>query len=189
VVGCICFLPFPSWQSLVGLITSASVLMYAGAPLSLGVFRKRLPNADRPYRLPAAGVLSPLAFIVSGLIILWSGWDTDWKLGVAILIGYLILALTRVFRLNTHNPLMQWRAAQWLPVYLVGLGVIVYLSPYGPMKNPVIPLWWDILAIAVFSLVVYYWALAVALPTEQIEHMVDDVVAPENEGLPDMPVA
>src|ERR687885_1523607 len=25
VVGCICFLPFPSWQSLVGLITSASV--------------------------------------------------------------------------------------------------------------------------------------------------------------------
>jgi hypothetical protein len=29
----------------------------------------------------------------------------------------------------------------------------------------------------------------VALPTEQIEHMVDDVVAPENEGLPDMPVA
>ena len=35
VAGCICFLPFPSWQSLVGLITSASVLMYAGAPLSL----------------------------------------------------------------------------------------------------------------------------------------------------------
>ena len=39
VTGCICFLPFPSWQSLVGLITSASVLMYAGAPLSLGAFR------------------------------------------------------------------------------------------------------------------------------------------------------
>ncbi|HXJ49307.1 MAG TPA: APC family permease, partial [Candidatus Acidoferrum sp.] len=55
VVGCICFLPFPSWQSLVGLITSASVLMYAGAPLALGVFRRRLPNAHRPYRLSAAG--------------------------------------------------------------------------------------------------------------------------------------
>jgi amino acid transporter len=189
VVGCICFLPFPSWQSLVGLITSASVLMYAGAPLSLGVFRRKLPNADRPYRLPAAEILCPLAFIVSGLIILWSGWDTDWKLGVAILLGYGILGLTRVFRLNTHNPLMQWRSAQWLPVYLIGLGVIVYLSPYGPMKNPVIPLWWDIVTIGVFSLVIYYWALAVALPTEQIEHMVNDVVTPENEGLPDMPVA
>ena len=181
VIGCVCFLPFPSWQSLVGLITSASVLMYAGAPLSLGVFRRQLPNADRPYRLPAAGFMSPLAFIVSGLIILWSGWDTDWKLGVAILLGYVILGLTRVFRLNAYNPVMQWRSAQWLPVYLIGLGVIVYLSPYGPLKDPVIPLWWDIAVVAVFSLLIYYWALAVALPGETIEHMVSDVVAPEED--------
>jgi amino acid transporter len=183
IVGCICFLPFPSWQSLVGLITSASVLMYAGAPLALGVFRRRLPDADRPYRLPAAEVLSPLAFVVAGLIILWSGWDTDWKLGVAILLGYVILGLTRVFHLNTHNPVMQWRAAQWLPVYLIGLGVIVYLSPYGPLKNPVIPLWWDIAVVAVFSLAIYYWAMAVALPTAEIEHMVNEVVPDEEETL------
>ena len=53
VVGCICFLPFPSWQSLVGLITSASVLMYAGAPL----VARRLPPAAAGRRpaLPAAG--------------------------------------------------------------------------------------------------------------------------------------
>ena len=189
VVGCICFLPFPSWQSLVGLITSASVLMYAGAPLSLGVLRRRLPNAERPYRLPAAGVIAPAAFVVSGLIILWSGWDTDWKLGVAILIGYVILALTRVLHLNTHNPVMQWRSAQWLPVYLVGLGVIVYLSPYGPMTKPAIPLWWDIAAVAVFSLLIYYWALTVALPADQIERLVNEVVTPEEEGLDGLPAA
>ena len=47
--------------ALVGLITSASVLMYAGAPLALGVLRNRLPDADRPYRLPAPRLLSPLA--------------------------------------------------------------------------------------------------------------------------------
>jgi amino acid transporter len=181
VVGCICFLPFPSWQSLVGLITSASVLMYAGAPLALGVFRRRLPDAERPYRLPAAAVLSPLAFIVSGFIILWSGWATDWKLGVAILLGYVILGLTRVFRLNTHNPVMQWRSAQWLPVYLIGLGLIVYLSPYGPLKNPVLPLWWDMGVTAVFSLAIYYWALAVALPRETIMEMIEEVVIPEED--------
>jgi amino acid transporter len=189
VVGCICFLPFPSWQSLVGLITSASVLMYAGAPLAFGVFRRRLPNAERPYRLPAGEVISPLAFIVSGFIILWTGWATDWKLGAAILLGYLILALTRVFNLNSHNPVMQWRAAQWLPVYLIGLGVIVYLSPYGPLKNPVIPLWWDMGVVAVFSLVIYYWALAVALPTAEIERMVNEVVPDEEEGLPELTTA
>jgi hypothetical protein len=84
---------------------------------------------------------------------------------------------------------MQWRAAQWLPAYLIGLGVIVYLSPYGPLKSPVIPLWWDLAVTAVFSLIIYYWALAVALPTEEIEHMVNEVVPDEEEGLPAMPVA
>jgi amino acid transporter len=181
VVGCICFLPFPSWQSLVGLITSASVLMYAGAPLSLGVFRRRLPEAERPYRLPAAEVIAPAAFVVSGLVILWSGWATDWKLGIAILLGYVILAVSRGFRLNSHEPVLQWRAAQWLPVYLVGLGIIVYLSPYGPLKNPVIPLWWDMVVTALFSLAIYYWALAVALPSATIQRMIDEVVVPEEE--------
>src|SRR3954470_24377982 len=109
VVGCICFLPFPSWQSLVGLITSASVLMYAGAPLSLGVFRRRLPDAERPFRLPFAEVLCPLAFVISSLIILWSTWETDWKLGVAILIGYVILAANRLFGLNEHKPMLDWK--------------------------------------------------------------------------------
>src|SRR5215467_2150430 len=91
VFGLVFLLPFPSWSALVGLVTSASVLMYAGAPLSLGAFRRRLPDADRPYVLPAADILAPLGFAISGLIILWSGWDTDWKLGIAILIGYIIL--------------------------------------------------------------------------------------------------
>ena len=174
VIGSICFLPFPSWQSLVGLITSASVLMYAGAPLSFGVFRKRLPHAERPYRLPAGGFFAPLAFIVSNLIILWSTWDTDWKLGVAIVLGYVILGINRVFKLNPHAPVLNYRAAQWLPVYLIGMGVIVYLSDYGPLKNPLIPLWWDIITVAAFSLIIYYWAIAVALPSEQIQAMIDE---------------
>jgi amino acid transporter len=173
VVGCICFLPFPSWRSLVGLITSASVLMYAGAPLSLGVFRNRLPDAERPFRLPGAGFLSPLAFVVANLLILWSGWPTDWKLGVAILIGYVILVANVVFDLNPTKPQLDMHAAVWLPVYLVGMGLIVYLSDFGPLKKPLFPLWWDILAVAAFSLAVYYWAMRVALPSERIQETID----------------
>ncbi|WP_329002030.1 APC family permease [Kribbella sp. NBC_00709] len=183
VIGCICFLPFPSWRSLVGLITSASVLMYAGAPLSLGVFRRRLPDAHRPYRLPGANWLSPLAFVVANLLILWSGWMTDWKLGVAILLGYVILIANRVFKLNPIMPQLDLRAAQWLPAYLIGMGLIVYLSDFGPLKHPWFPLWWDMLVTAVFSLVIYFWALAVALPAEQIQQMVDQVVVPEEANL------
>lgn len=183
VTGCICFLPFPSWQSLVGLITSASVLMYAGAPLSFGVFRNRLPNAERPYRLPGGSWMSPLAFVVANLLILWSGWTTDWKLGVAILIGYVILIANRVFKMNPIQPQLDLRAAQWLPVYLIGMGLIVYASDFGPLKHPWFPLWWDMVVVAAFSLAIYYWALAVALPTEKIQRMIDQVVVPEEADI------
>jgi amino acid transporter len=183
VTGCICFLPFPSWQSLVGLITSASVLMYAGAPLSLGAFRRRLPDADRPYRLPMAGFMAPFGFTISGLIILWSTWDTDWKLGIAILIGYAILGISRVFNLNDKSPHLHWRSASWLPAYLVGMGIIVYISSFGPMDNPILGDYSGIAVTAIFSVTIYYWALQVALPTEEIQEMVNEVVLPEEEGL------
>ena len=182
VAGCICFLPFPSWQSLVGLITSASVLMYAGAPLSLGVFRRRLPNASRPYRLPAAEVISPLAFVVASFLLLWTGWDTDWKLGLAILLGYVILIANQLFHWNDRDVVANWRSATWLPVYLVGIGVIVYLSTYGGGTG-LIPEWWDMVIVGVFSLVIYYWAIAVSLPAEKIEEMIGEVVLPEEEGV------
>jgi len=183
VVGCICFLPFPSWQSLVGLITSASVLMYAGAPLSLGAFRKRMPDVERPFRLPMAQVLCPLAFSISGLVILWTTWDTDWKLGVAILIGYVILIGNRLLHLNEQKPMLDWRAASWLPAYLVGMGVIVYISSFGPMDDPILPFLWDMLVTVVFSFAIFYWAIEVSLSKEKIEQMMEEVVLPEEEGM------
>jgi len=182
VIGCICFLPFPSWKSLVGLITSASVLMYAGAPLSFGAFRRRLPHHERPYVAPFGEVLAPLSFIVANLLILWSGWTTDWKLGVAILIGYVILGVNRLFHLNDVRPVLDWRAASWLPVYLVGMGVIVYLSAFGGLKSPLYGVWWSIGIAAAFSLGIYFWAMQVALPRERIEEIIGDVYLPDAEA-------
>ena len=182
IVGCICFAPFPSWQSLVGLITSASVLMYAGAPLALGAFRRRLPDADRPYRMPAASVMAPLAFIFANFIILWTGWVIDWKLGVAVILGFLLLWLTQVFNLNPVKPQFNWKSAQWIPVYLIGLGLIVFLSDFGPLSHPWFPLYWDMGVTAAFSLVIYYWAQQVALPAEAIQEVIDTVVLPEEQA-------
>src|SRR5262249_52502105 len=73
------------------------------------------------------------------------------------------------------------RIPQRLPAYLVGMGLIVYLGDFGPLSNPVFPLWWDMLAVAVFSPAIYYWARAVALPTERIGRMSGQVVVPEEE--------
>lgn len=180
VAGCVCFLPFPSWQSLIGLITSASVLMYAGAPLSFGAFRRRLPEAERPFRLPLGGLFSPLAFVVATWIIMWTGWVTDYKLGILILVGSLV-----IFNREMRPEHMNFRAASWLPVYLVGVGVITYFSIFRGTSSTAheMGLWLSLGVCAAFALAIYYWAINVALPASVIQRMVDEVVVPEEDEL------
>ncbi|GAA1909734.1 APC family permease [Streptantibioticus ferralitis] len=184
VTGVICFLPFPSWQQLVSFISSASVLMYAGAPLAFGALRSRLPERERPYRLPGGGIISPLSFVIASLIIYWSGWDTLWRLGVAIILGYVLLGSYAVYasRKGLPNaPMLNWKSAQWLPVYLIGIGLISWQGGFGNGTGT-IPLWWDIAIIAVFSLVIYYWARATALPSEEIQRNIDSVTVVDEGG-------
>ncbi|MEU6477110.1 APC family permease [Streptomyces sp. NPDC047017] len=177
VTGVVCFLPFPSWQELVGFITSASVLMYAGAPLAYGVFADRLPHHERPYRLPGGKVISPVSFVVANLIIYWAGWDTLWRLGIAIVLGYLLLggyALYATRKGLPDAPRMDFKAAQWLPGYLVGMGLISWQGGFGGQGH--IGLWWDMAVVAAFSVGVYYWAKATASGPEEIERSIEEVV-------------
>ena len=176
VFGLVFLLPFPSWHSLVSLVTGASVLMYAGAPLSMGAFRRQVPEASRPYRVPAAAVMAPLAFIIANLLIYWSGFETVWKLGVCLVIGYVLIGVCMAF--DPQRPPLDWKSAQWLPFYLVGMGIISWQGQYsgGAVAAPVntgnIPFWWDMLIVAAFSLIIYYWAQATRLPREEMLNLV-----------------
>ena len=177
VAGLFFLLPFPSWHALVSLVTGASVLMYAGAPLAMGAFRRALPEAERPYRVPAGGVISPLAFIIATMLIYWSGFEVVWKLGVVIVIGYILIAASMAF--DQHRPPLDWKSAQWLPFYLIGLGIISWQGQYagGAVKAPLntghIPFWWDMLVVAAFALVIYYWAMATRLPKAEMLRLIE----------------
>ncbi len=175
--GLLFLLPFPSWHSLVGLITGASVLMYAGAPLALGAFRGQVPEANRPYRLPGAAVLAPAAFVVADLLIYWSGFEVVWKLGVVLVIGYVVIGISMAF--DQNRPPLDWKSAVWLPVWLIGLGIISWQGQYagGAVKPPLntnhIPFWWDMVAVAGFSVIIYFWAMATKLPKEEMVNLVE----------------
>jgi amino acid transporter len=172
LIGLLFLLPFPSWHSLVSLITAASVLMYAGAPLSLGAFRGQVPDASRPYRMPAAAVLAPAAFVVANLLIYWSGFEVIWKLGIVLVIGYVVLGTSMAF--DKQRPAMDWMSALWLPVWLIGLGIISWQGQYGggaklsPVNTNNIPFWWDMVVVAAFSLAIYYWAMYSKLPRDKM---------------------
>jgi amino acid transporter len=179
VVSLILFLPFPGWETFVSFITSATVLMYAGAPLALGALRHQKPNLYRPFRLPMAKVLAPAGFIVANLIIYWGGWTTDWKLYVAVLLGYVLMVATRTFHANPRPFDWDWKAAIWLWPYLAGMALISYLGEFGGAAN-VIPLWWDIVVVAGWSLVVYYVALSLRLPESKVDEYVSGVYTAED---------
>lgn len=166
VVGLICFLPFPSWQSLVGLVTSATVIMYAFAPITLLALRKADPHRARPYRVPAAPVLAPLAFIAANEIIYWTSWTTLAKLMLAVAAGYLLFGIAYALGRPIERPPLDARSLIWILPWFTGLTVISYLGQYGGTK--LIPEWIDLGVVAVFSLLICALAVRLGLPTERV---------------------
>jgi|SRR5665213_268403 amino acid transporter len=168
VVGLIVFLPFPSWQSLVGLVTSATAIMYAFAPVSLGALRKSDPDRKRPYRLPFAAVLSPLGFVSANLIVYWSGWTTVNRLFGALILGLVAFGISMVLRKPDKRPIVDWKASIWVLPWLVGMAVISYLGQFtgGTLT---IPFYLDLLVVTIFSLVIYYMAVAFSMPADKVQ--------------------
>ena len=181
IVGLIAFLPFPSWQSLVGLITSATALMYAFAPVSLYALRKRDPDRRRPYRLPAYRILSPAAFVSANLIIYWSSFAAIWKLCLALVVGLVIFGVTRMRLPADERAPLYVRSAVWIAPWLLGLVVIGYFGRYG--GNNTIPNWWDLALVTAFSLGIYEVAERLALTGDQVRQLI--AAEAEDLGLDD----
>ncbi|TMM21433.1 MAG: APC family permease [Actinobacteria bacterium] len=192
--GLVILLPFPGWQQLVGFISAAAVAVYAMAPLALGALRRQDPERPRPFKLPAASVLAPAAFVAASEILLFTGWAVIWKLIVAILIGFALLGVSTATD-SRRTPSLDWRSAVWLWPYLLGMGVISYLSSFDtrtPSSIPLIDLQgprneltfgWDILAAAVLSLAVYFFAIRSRLPTAQALDYIGDPMVEESEAV------
>jgi amino acid transporter len=193
--GLVIFLPFPGWQQLVGFISGAAVLTYAMAPLALGALRRQDPARPRPFRLPAASFLAPVAFVVASEILLFGGWAVVWKLIAAILIGFALLGLATATNTSRRKGSLDWRSAAWLWPYLLGMGAISYFSSFDTKTPSSIPLLglrgprnqltfgWDILAVALLGLAVYAFAIRSRLPAEQALEYVGDLMVEESEPI------
>ena len=177
VVGLIVFLPFPSWQQLVGFITSATVLSFASGPLVLTALRKRVPDQPRPFRLPGGHVIPLLAFWASNLIVYWSGWLTGWKLYLSVLLGFVLLGLFKIFGGVRQGPFHFWQGFVWLFPWLGGLALISYLGNFpeesaGAGNLGVLGFESSAFLLAALSVLVYLIANKVCLPSETVrEHI------------------
>jgi amino acid transporter len=183
LLGFLFLLPFPSWQKLIGIITNASVLSYGLQPLALTALRRQVPGMARPYRLPAAEIISPIAFVVANLIIYWGGWDINQKVMPAVAVGFVILALTNWFAPPDQRPSHDWRSAYWLVPYLGGLTLLSFLGATDFGGRGLFSFGWDAVVVTVFSLVIYALAVRFRLSdTEAERHIAEGSAQAEAEG-------
>ncbi len=178
VIGLIVFLPFPSWQQLVGFITSATVLSFASGPLVHASMRAQIPDRERPFRLPGGHVIPFLAFWGSNLIVYWSGWTTVWKLMVAVLIGFALLGAF-VGSGQMRGKSLDARSGVWVFPWLAGLTVISYLGNYPePAAGNLNHLDFGLSAglLLVLSAVVYWMAYVWRLPADRAEEYIEETV-------------
>ena len=182
--GCLLFLPFGGWAQLVGAITAASSYMYSFAPVAAVSLRKSDPDRPRPYRVPGLGIIAPFSFIVSGLIIYWSGTANVVKLDMAVLFFLVLYFVAR--RFDPSQAPIDFKAGSFAVPWIIGLTIFSifggsyvggYPSVFGIAIHHHLPFWWDIGAIAVFSLIVFYYAVNTRLGPERVNANVLEAVS------------
>lgn len=157
VLGMFLFLPFPGWQSMVSFLVSGMVISYAIGPIALLCMRRELPDAKRLFRLPAANLICLFAFYFCNLMSYWTGWETIYKLVIAVLIGFFFFTIA-CLRGRLSFPSLGLKSSAWIIPYFFGLVLISYLGAFGG-KNW-IPFGWDFLVIGIFSMVILQLAVA-----------------------------
>jgi amino acid transporter len=160
VVGTLAFGPFKSWNALVSVVTGATAIMYAFAPVSLATLHKVDGRRPRSYRVPMPRIVLPAAFCCANLIMYWGGFDTTWKLAVAMLIGLALFTIGAVRGQTGAQRTL--RNAIWMLPWLGGQVVIGAIGRYGGGRN-LLPNWVDIAVVLAFSLMIFYWAVSLSL--------------------------
>ena len=165
VIGTLAFGPFKSWSALVNVVTGATAIMYAFAPVSLAALHRVDGDRPRSYRMPMPRILLPVGFCSANLIIYWGGFDTTWKLAVAMLVGLVLFAIGAV-RAGTASS-RTIRSAVWIGPWLLGHVLLGAVGRYGPGARSLMPAWIDLAVVIAFALAIFYWAVSRTLPKEE----------------------
>lgn len=156
LIGLVLLQGGPSWAKAVGFVTAALVISLAMGPISLEALRRQAPTVPRPYRLPAANWLCPLAFVLATWAIFWCGWGSL-QLAVPLILlpslGYLLVC---------GGGGVEFRAGAWWFLYLGGITFASFL--FGPGRPYELDQGSQLFLLSVFALLVFPLAVNSHLP-------------------------
>jgi len=156
-IGFLFFLPFPSWQHMVGFLVSCLVLGYVVGPLSLMALAHQQPDLLRPFSEKFIHVICIIALIICNLLIYWSGWEIVSKVTILFLIGYVVLGFMLLQKNNIAlREKLHFKRSSWILPYLFGMGMVSYFGSFGGKHD--ISFGADFLVIGIFSMMIYFVA-------------------------------
>ena len=95
------------------------MLSYAIAPVTAAGLRRNAPDLPRPFRVRAFGIIGPISFMISALIVYWSGWNTlSWLLGLQIVMFVVYVMCKGKVSEHTVSPAQQVKSSLWLIVFM-----------------------------------------------------------------------
>ncbi|MCX7120314.1 MAG: APC family permease [Gammaproteobacteria bacterium] len=157
VFGMLLFAPLPGWNKMMGFLTSLMTFTYTIGPICLIALRDQAPKQRRPFLLPFGKTWATIAFYLCTVFSYFNGWLIISKLSIGFIAGLIVLLTYRYFSKDTKKHPLEWRSSIWIWPYIAGLSLISYLGSFGDGKN-IIPFGWDLLVLALFSLMIVYLA-------------------------------
>lgn len=154
VVGVLCLLLFRNWQSLVSALGMFFAVGYVAVSVAVTVLRRTGGAADRPW-LRSMAAIAPASFIVSSLLVYWSGWDQI-KLAVVLFALAIPLYGLRALTDRSHRA-AAIVPALWFFLLMIFIAAVSYLGSFGGWD--LIPAPWDSVIVAVAAVGFYRWGV------------------------------
>ena len=133
--GMMFFMPFSDWEEMASFLSAAIVVSLISGPISLPIFRNKLPEIKRPFNLPYNAFLSFLGFYLCTLIFYWTGFKTMTKFDIALVFVMGIFLFMYILKPNLRVKKYNFKSSAWFFIYLFFCEVISYLGKFGGGLN------------------------------------------------------
>jgi amino acid transporter len=161
---------FHGWDQLSSVISVATIISYLTSPVAVVSLRKTGAHLHRPLKLKGLRWIAPMAFVAASLILHWAKWPLNGEVIFVMLIG-LPIFLYYQGKDGWSGFGRHLKAGAWLVAYMFYMMLMAWLgsSEFGGIN--VIPYGWDMVAVALSSLVFYYWGIHSGFTTEHVERV------------------
>lgn len=129
IIGILLVLNSQRWDTMVQNLTCIMIITYTAAPIAQAVFRKNLKEINRPVKFKGGVWIGYTGFILSNIMIFWSGY-------AAIKLACILLIIVSIWvvlyaKLSRQQESLSFARALWVFLWLGGLLLIAHFSTFG----------------------------------------------------------